>query len=549
MLETDHFIIRYQQGDEFIAQDILHIAEDAYTFDTEFMGFEPEEKIGLTVLSSGIPLYQSYGYFRHFGMFGTVTGEHIVIVAPPEWSTELNDNYALIRYAVAHELVHILYCEMVADMLEPAWLQEGLAVYVGFTFIGEDVCTYAHVKMVFDEGEPSLDQLYHQSPTVYGISSTIIECMIEKFGKENFRVFLKTLEEWDLTMTSTQNIERALEKAYGLTYQEFEEEWLSFLHENYLESGFTGEPVTLIGEKVTDTEWAEIACSYSDGKLVLVSDEKYTIRICSMGLDSSQKKFLTSNRDYNVSDPRWSPDGTKILYTSKESGNYDVYIMNADGTGEIRLTTYSGIDIAGCWYPNRIAFTSTRSGNYDIFMMREDGTNIQQLTFNPSKEGSPDFSPDGEKIVFVSDRDGNYDIFVMNADGSHVQQLTKTSEDESFPRFSPDGKRIVFVRKNFRITDIVVMDADGSNEEVVYDFCNYDGIRIATMAPRFPIWISNERIAFTVMTDIYVVDIDGDNTVIVGICGICGIIIVTGYLLYRKYVKQKRSNMTIRPNK
>ncbi len=466
-LETENFTITYQKGDQYIAQDIAQIAEDAFLFDTHLMDFYPEKKIAVRVLTSGVPLYPRYSYFHHFGIFGTYYENEILIVAPPEWSIESNDNYKLLEYAVAHEIIHVLYFEKVVNMVEPAWLQEGLAVYAGFTYIGEDHCTPAAVQYLRDERtEFSLDNFYRHSQPAYLISSTIIEFMIEEYGEEHFNVFLDTLEDWDLTLTSRQNLDEALQKAYGLDYEEFEREWLGFLEE------YMDEPAEEVEnpevEKITDTGWAEIVSSHFEGVLLLVADEKNTLRICSMRLDGSEKKFLTSNTDYNVSDPKWSPDGTKILYTSKEKGNYDVYIMNADGTGKRQLTTHGGIDIASSWHLDRIAFTSDRSGNYDVFIMDEDGSNVQKLTHSASKEGSPAFSPDGSKIVFVSDKNGNYDIFVMDSDGSNVTQLTKTPKDESFPAFSPDGSKIVFVRKDFRTADIVVTNSDGSGEEVVY---------------------------------------------------------------------------------
>jgi hypothetical protein len=510
------------------------------------MNFYPEKKITVRVLTSGVPLYPRYSYFHHFGIFGTYYENEILIVAPPEWSIESNDDYRLLEYAVAHEIIHVLYFEKVVNMVEPAWLQEGLAVYAGFTYIGEDHCTPATVHYLWDEETKfSLDNFYRHSQHVYLISSTIIEFMIEEYGEENFNLFLNTLGEWDLTLTSRQNIDDAFQEAYGLDYAEFEREWLIFL-EKYMDE--PAEEVTNPeAERITDTEWAEIASSHFEGILLLVTDEKNTLRICSMRLDGSEKKFLTSNTDFNVSDPKWSPDGTKILYTSKEKGNYDVCVMNADGTGKRQLTTHEGIDIAGSWHLDRIAFTSDRSGNYDIFIMNEEGSNVQQLTYSASKEGSPAFSPDGSKIVFVSDKNGNYDIFVMDSDGSNVTQLTKTPKDESFPTFSPDGSKIVFARKDFRTADIVVINSDGTGEEVVYCWYNYDGFHFLTLAPKFPIWISSNQIAFSEGSDIYVIDIGSDYTVVFRIASGVSVVVVLCLLWSKLKRPEKKGDPALSP--
>ena len=68
----------------------------------------------------------------------------------------------------------------------------------------------------------------------------------------------------------------------------------------------------------------------------------------------------------------------------------------------------------------RIAFDSNRDGDYEIFVMDADGSHVQQLTDNFVYDGEPVWSPDGKRIAFDSDRYGDYEIFVMDADGSHV---------------------------------------------------------------------------------------------------------------------------------
>ncbi len=99
-------------------------------------------------------------------------------------------------------------------------------------------------------------------------------------------------------------------------------------------------------------------------------------------------------------------------------------------------------DIAGC---EVIAFESNRDGNYEIYVMNADGSGQTNLTNNPAFDFAPDWSPDGTKIAFHSERDSFLDaIYVMNADGSDQTKLTNHPSNNFDPAWSPDGSKIAF---------------------------------------------------------------------------------------------------------
>jgi tricorn protease-like protein len=72
----------------------------------------------------------------------------------------------------------------------------------------------------------------------------------------------------------------------------------------------------------------------------------------------------------------------------------------------------------------QIAFVSNRDGNNQIYIMNADGSDQTRLTNDPAEALQPSLSRDGTKIAFVSTRDGNYQIYTMNADGSNVLGIT-----------------------------------------------------------------------------------------------------------------------------
>jgi len=85
----------------------------------------------------------------------------------------------------------------------------------------------------------------------------------------------------------------------------------------------------------------------------------------------------------------------------------------------------------------RIAFASNRDGNSEIYVMNVDGSDLTRLTNNPTNDGYPAWSPDGERIAFISDRDGNREIYLMNADGSGQTNLTNNPAHDRSPAWQP----------------------------------------------------------------------------------------------------------------
>ena len=92
----------------------------------------------------------------------------------------------------------------------------------------------------------------------------------------------------------------------------------------------------------------------------------------------------------------------------------------------------------------KIAFASNRDGNWEIYLMNPDGSQQKRLTQNSARDLSPVWSPDGEQILFVSNRDGVSDLYVMDADGKHVRRVFRKSALRVEPTWSPDGERIAF---------------------------------------------------------------------------------------------------------
>ena len=115
--------------------------------------------------------------------------------------------------------------------------------------------------------------------------------------------------------------------------------------------------------------------------------------------DGGDERVRASNAAFD-SNPDWSPDGSRIAFQSNRDGDFDIWVMNADGTGVEQLTDDPAID-------------------------------------DPAFDSAPAWSPDGSRIAFQSNRDGDFEIYTMPAVGGQATQLTTTMQ----PIGSPTGSR------------------------------------------------------------------------------------------------------------
>ena len=162
----------------------------------------------------------------------------------------------------------------------------------------------------------------------------------------------------------------------------------------------------------------------------------------------------------------------QIAFTASAEGRRDVWLINADGSGERNLTLELPNVFAEApeWSPNGqvIAFDGLLgvSDTRDIMLVTlgPDDPEQFQITFLDGYDCYPSYSPDGQQIVYMSERDDNRDLFIMDLEGNDVLRLTDSLANDYEPSWSPTGEYIAFVSRRSGDSEIFIMNADGSNQ-------------------------------------------------------------------------------------
>ncbi|MHA7888321.1 MULTISPECIES: Tol-Pal system beta propeller repeat protein TolB [Roseicyclus] len=255
---------------------------------------------------------------------------------------------------------------------------------------------------------------------------------------------------------------------------------------------------------------------YFDTRVVFIHEEgpknARLKRLAIMDYDGANVQFLTDSRSLVLA-PRFSPTGDRIIYTSYESGQPRVYLMDVATVTRRPLEAISAGDMSFSprFTPDggSVVFSMAQGGNTDIFRVSVGGGARTQLTSAPSIETAPSFSPDGSQMVFESDRTGGQQIYVMPAGGGEPQRISRGTGRYGTPVWSPRGDYIAFTKQEAGRFHIGVMRTNGSEERLL----------TASFLDEGPTWAPNGRVLmFTRETAgadgapaVYSVDISGRN--------------------------------------
>jgi Tol biopolymer transport system component/DNA-binding winged helix-turn-helix (wHTH) protein len=168
-------------------------------------------------------------------------------------------------------------------------------------------------------------------------------------------------------------------------------------------------------------------------------------RVATAGGEPPQLVISSTREEMN---PDYSADGDRIAFASNQSGNWETWIADADGSHQQQVTRFAAAPAwVPRWSPNGrlLAFHHMAEGNFDIYTITPEGSSVRQLTKDSSADSHPVWSGNGRWLYFQSNRSGSFEIWRIAADGSE-QAVQITRGGGTNPRVAPDGNRLFYIR-------------------------------------------------------------------------------------------------------
>lgn len=160
------------------------------------------------------------------------------------------------------------------------------------------------------------------------------------------------------------------------------------------------------------------------------------------------------------------PTTAKITFWATREGNRDIYVMNPDGSEQIRITYHRADDITPVWSPTgeQILFVSDRDGFWDLYLMDPNGSNVRRVFGKEAKRASPAWSPDGKQIAYTRTVHDQWVNYTATIDGEDEERISVGSS----PAWSPDGTEIAFLVGWPKSMQISIFNLDTLKQKILF---------------------------------------------------------------------------------
>ena len=195
-------------------------------------------------------------------------------------------------------------------------------------------------------------------------------------------------------------------------------------------------------------------------------------RVYLYNLDTGQKEIVGDFPNMSFA-PRFSPDGQKVIMSlqSEDGRDANIFVMDLRSKQIQQITNVPAINTAPSFSPDgsQITFESDRGGTQQVYVMNADGSNQNRISFGKGRYSTPVWSPDGKWIAFTKQGESKFSIGVIKPDGSGERILTEGFHNEG-PTWSPNSRVVMFFREQPGETSgpqLFSVDISGYNEQKV----------------------------------------------------------------------------------
>ena len=249
----------------------------------------------------------------------------------------------------------------------------------------------------------------------------------------------------------------------------------------------------------------DVAMEVSAAKIAFVSDRDGNWEVYVANADGTGQTRLTYTPSDNESLPKWSPDRDKIVFVRGDR----LYTMDPDGSGQAML-----IDVmlsSADWSPDgtQIAANGERSGINDIAIVEADGSGLTWITNTTNHQTYPHWSPNGDRLVLDYYTPSGAEVFTMSPLGTDLLQLTNNSAFDGHSSWSPDASQIVFEStRDGGDPEVYIMNADGTGQTRLTNRAGRDAMPIWSPDGNLIIYSSVQT---GTLEDIYAMNPDGSD--------------------------------------
>ncbi len=514
VLRTPHFNIYYYKEMEELAHRGAAYAEEAYAVLQQRFNHNVQQRIPLVFYSSHLHFQQTNtipGFIPEGvgGFFEFLKGR---VVIPCDGS--------LPRFAhvIRHELVHVFMHSKVnrilldyrvpPDRFPPLWFTEGLAEYWSTTWDTQaDMIVRDAVLNGYTVG---LKDMYRISGTylMYKMGQRACQDIAARYGEEKLLLLLEN-------MWVSDRFEDVFERTVGKTFEEFDREWLYALQKEYfpklanedlpsgiardiVSEGFNSKPTVTVRNGRREIYYIGNLMGYTSIYRIDADEEEAEPELVLEGERTHEfETFHPFQSKLTISSDH------RLAFVTKAGETDVIHLYDIDAEGMIGSVAFTSLVVIGspAWSPDgtRLAFSSVdKSGDNDLYIYDLGTKELTRLTHDMYDDRDPVWSPDGSSIVFSSDRtlygeDGTHNLFEIDPRTAAVRYVTAGSASDMSPVWSPDGTTIAYTS-----------DADGVRNIWAIDMTRPPDERVAKKVTTFatgafdPVWGGRDDLFCTV---------------------------------------------------